>query len=106
MLDKEPAITCVYFHAKWNPDCEKIQKDYENICNKYQGVTHISVDCDEHPVIKYYFNARVEPSFLILVKGAKLERMIGYNFDKLEALLEKASELHNGGFEYYGDSGN
>ena len=26
--DQRPIFTCVYFHANWNPICEKIEKDY------------------------------------------------------------------------------
>ena len=30
-LDKHrPLMTCLYFHASWNPICAKIEKDYDN----------------------------------------------------------------------------
>ena len=31
--ERKPTFTCLYFHAAWNPICEKIEKDYENFCN-------------------------------------------------------------------------
>ena len=41
---------------------------------------------------------------MILVNGGELKRIIGYNFNKIQAHLEEASNLHYRDFEYYGDS--
>ena len=51
----------LYFSAKWNPMCEKIERDYDNFTNAQGQFTHIKVDCDETPMVKKYFDARVEP---------------------------------------------
>ena len=33
-LDKKrPTFTLLYFSAKWNPMCAKIERDYENLTN-------------------------------------------------------------------------
>ena len=58
---KRPEYTLIYFTAKWNPIIPKIEKDYENTCSLYPSFTHVRVDCDETPKVKYYFDARVEP---------------------------------------------
>jgi len=61
-LDKQrPVFTMLYFSAKWNPMCEKIERDYDNFTNAQGQFTHIKVDCDETPMVKKYFDARVEP---------------------------------------------
>ena len=61
-MDKnKPTFTCLYFHAAWNPICEKIESDYENFCNDNAGFTHIKVDCDAAPKVKLFFDARYEP---------------------------------------------
>ena len=62
MDDRKPIFTCLYFHAAWNPLCKKVDQDYENFTAK-NGLTwtHIKVDCDKSPKIKFYFDARVEP---------------------------------------------
>ena len=41
-----------------------------------------------------YFDARVEPQFLILINGGELRRTIGFNFERLHGFLEEATELH------------
>ena len=106
-LDREqPTLTCVYFHASWNPICKKIEKDYDNACAAYSNFTHFKIDCDKTPRLKKYFDARVEPQFLILIKGGELARMVGFNFDKLYGLLDKASDLHYRDLNYYGQTGN
>jgi len=39
--------------------------------------------------VKRYFDARVEPQFLVLVNGGEMTRVTGYNFEKLGLTLEK-----------------
>jgi hypothetical protein len=99
-----PTYTLIYFAAAWNPIVKKIEGDYERITAKYQQYHHIKVDCDLTPPVKFYFDARVEPQFLILLNGAKLRRVIGYNFERLGEFLEHTTELHERDFEYWGDS--
>lgn len=52
-----------------------------------------------------YFDARVEPQFLILLNGGELRRIIGFNFERLHGFLEEATELHRRDFNYYGETG-
>lgn len=80
-LDKKrPIYTLLYFTAKWNPVIPHIEKDYDNLTRQYNQFKHIRVDCDLTPRVKQYFDARYEPQFLILVNGAELRRVTGYNF--------------------------
>ena len=61
-LDKKrPIYTLLYFSAKWNPVIPVIEKDYENTVSKFRQFEHIKVDCDMTPLVKMYFDARVEP---------------------------------------------
>ena len=81
--ERRPTYTCLYFHAKWNPTCEAIDKDYDNFVNSNNQFYHIKVDCDAQPIVKRYFAAGVEPTFLLLIKGGEINRMCGFNFHKL-----------------------
>ena len=102
-LDKKrPTFTLLYFTAKWNPMIPQFEKDYEATCSKFKNFTHIRVDCDLAPLVKMYFDARVEPQFLILLNGGELRRTIGFNFERLHAQLEEASNLHYRDFNYFG----
>jgi len=104
-LDKKrPTYTLLYFSAAWNPVVKTIEKDYERTTNLFKQFEHVKVDCDLAPLVKQYFDARVEPQFLILIKGGELRRVVGYNFNKLHAHLEEATVLHERDFQYYGDS--
>ena len=106
-LDKQrPTYTMLYFSAGWNPKCGEIERDYENLTAATGEFTHIKVDCDETPLVKKYFDARVEPMFVYLINGGEVARVIGYNFDKLEKTAKKIVEAHTtDGFGYYGSSG-
>ena len=84
-----PTYTLLYFTASWNPICKQIERDYENLTAEYAQFHHIRVDCDVSPKVKRYFDARVEPQFLVLINGGEITRVTGYNFDKLVMTLEK-----------------
>ena len=106
-LDRQrPTYTLVYFSAAWNPMCAKIQRDYENLTSSCSEFTHVKVDCDATPLVKKYFDARVEPQFLFLLNGGEIARVVGYNFAKLEETAKKVVAAHTKNeFGYYGDSG-
>ena len=104
-LDKKrPTYTLVYFTAKWNPVIPNVERDYEATTRLYQQFTHIRVDCDATPQVKMYFDCRVEPQYLILLNGAELKRVVGFNFDSLHAALDQATKLHQNDFMYWGDT--
>ena len=106
-LDKKrPTYTLLYFAAAWNPVVKTIEKDYERTTRLFKQFEHIKVDCDRAPLVKQYFDARVEPQFLILVKGGELRRVVGFNFERLHGFLEQATELHERDFQYWGDTKN
>lgn len=106
MDNTKPTFTLVYFSASWNPTCKAIEKDYQNTCSQYQGFEHIKVDCDATPTVKFYFDARVEPQFMILLNGAEFKRVIGYNFNRLHDTLDQVVELHRKEYQYIGNTGN
>ena len=61
-LDKHrPLFTCLYFHAEWNPICQQINEDYDRFTANNSTFTHIKVDSDATPKVKFFFDARVEP---------------------------------------------
>ena len=91
---KQPQFACVYFHAAWNPICEQINVDYDNFTSNNHSFTHIKVDCDKTPKVKLYFDARVEPQFLMLLNGAEIKRQIGFNFNLVENHLEAIKDFH------------
>ena len=107
-LDKNrPTFTMLYFSAAWNPKCAEIERDYENLTNQHGEFTHIKVDCDETPLVKRYFDARVEPQFVFLVNGGEVARQIGYNFALISKTAEKVVEAHNKNeLGYQGTTGN
>ena len=103
-LDKKrPTFTLLYFTAKWNPVIPKIERDYEQTTSQFKNFEHIRVDCDRTPLVKQYFDARVEPQFLILLNGGELRRCVGFNFERLHGYLNEASELHYRDFQYFGN---
>ena len=103
---KRPTYTCLYFHASWNPMCAEIETDYDNFTSNNAGFTHIKVDCDKTPKLKFYFDARVEPQFLLLLNGSEVKRQIGFNFNLVDSQLEEVRDFHMRSNNYMGDTGN
>ena len=52
------AITMSNVGVFWG---ELIEKDYDLFTANNSTFTHIKVDCDATPKVKFYFDARVEP---------------------------------------------
>lgn len=102
---KKPTFTCVYFHAQWNPICEKIEKDYDKFCAENSQFTHVKVDCDATPQVKFFFDARVEPQFLLLLNGAEARRQVGFNFDLMHDHCQEVVDFHFKNAEYLGSTG-
>ena len=100
-----PTYTLIYFVAGWNPACSLIERDYVNLTRDYPDFHHIRVDCDEHPKLARYFDVRLQPSFLALVKGGEIARINHYNFEKIGIQLESISSLHQDQSIYYGTTG-
>ena len=101
----KPTFTCVYFHAAWNPICEKIDYDYDKFCDNNSSFVHVKVDCDATPKLKLFFDARIEPQFLFLLNGQEIKRQIGFNFNLVENHIDSVMEYHYKDANYYGDSG-
>ena len=95
----------MYFHADWNPNCKDIEKDYDLFTSNNSNFTHIKVDCDLTPKVKFYFDARVEPQFILLLNGAEIKRQIGFNFNLMETHLADVVDFHLNKADYHGSSG-
>jgi hypothetical protein len=76
--------------------------DYENFCKEHAQATHFMVDCDRHQELKFYFDCRVEPQFLVLLNGSEMKRQIGFNFDLVSQHIKRVSDLHYKEFKYEG----
>ena len=70
----------------------------------YPQFHHVRVDCDAQPKVKLFFDARIEPQFLVLVNGSEIQRIVGYNFEKIGAALDKVQSLHQTELTYFGNS--
>ena len=89
MRKTNPDFACVYFHASWNPFMKKINEQFEKICIEHPEMHNIWVDCDKYPEIKFYYDAKVEPTFLLLINGGEISRVVGDDFEKLLSLYKK-----------------
>ena len=64
----------MYFHAGWNPICKQVDQRYKKFAGDNAAFTHIKVDCDKNPQLKFFFDVRVEPQILLLLNGVEFKR--------------------------------
>ncbi|EGR33462.1 thioredoxin h2, putative [Ichthyophthirius multifiliis] len=92
-LDKlKPRLAVIYFHSSWNPLCEKQDKDFEQLSNKFQEYQFISIDTDKAILARKYFGVKVEPEYLLLFQGQEMKRQTGQNAQKLEEKLKQVKD--------------
>ncbi len=89
MRRTNPEYACVYFHASWNPYMKHINAQHEKICAKYSSFYHVWVDTDKLPTIKFHYDVQTEPSFVMLIHGCEIGRIVGDDFQQLETLYER-----------------
>jgi hypothetical protein len=84
--------------------CAKIENKYNDFLKSSGGWVHYKVDTDKIPRLKFYYDVRCEPFFQLLLNGANINRITGYNFEHLSKQMEFVKEAHNSKFSYYGNS--
>merc|ERR1711862_989071 len=81
------------FSASWCGPCKMIAPLYEELSNSddlKEKVIFVKVDVDEnHDTAKYSVSAM--PTFVFIQKGNVVEKLMGANFPKLEAIVKELS---------------
>lgn len=88
----------IYFTNDWNPICKLGQEGYKDFVRRTQKSTHLIINSDKYPKLKWFFDCRVEPCLKIYYYGAEIKSIGGCNFDRHERAVNRSFEFINQNF--------
>lgn len=92
---KTPVL--VEFHASWSGPCRALAPILEQIEKDYGKLVKIVIaDANESPISIKDYNVHAFPTFLLLLNGVLVKRLVGYaSQEELEQFLEKNNIIKN-----------
>ena len=60
LLYTNPKMLCIYFTNDWNPIAKQGEEGYPDFLKKNLRVTHMKINVDKYPKLKWFFNSRVK----------------------------------------------
>merc|ERR1711862_797455 len=88
----ENKIIVIDFSAKWCGPCKMIAPLYEELSNDaslQDKVIFLKVDVDDNRDTAAKYNISAMPTFIFIQKGDVIEKLMGANFPKLEAIVKE-----------------
>lgn len=85
-------VVVVDFYATWCGPCKMISPKLEELSKTYTNVTFIKVDVDELPDVAQIAEVKAMPTFHIFVGGERSAVIVGADYAKLKAAVEKAAQ--------------
>ncbi len=59
LLKTNPKLLCIYFSNDWNPISLKAEEGYKDFVRKNSKVTHLKINSDKFPKLRWFFDSRV-----------------------------------------------
>ena len=88
MNKTKPIISVLYFSNDWNPQCSpELNEGYLKFVKKYPGYEYFhchNVIGTAQERVKKYYHIKYEPTFLVLVEGCPIYKMIGDDMKLLD----------------------
>ncbi|KAH7443242.1 hypothetical protein KP509_02G027000 [Ceratopteris richardii] len=85
-------VVVVDFTATWCGPCRMIAPFYEELSEKYSNLIFLKVDVDQLSDISAAYEVRAMPTFMFIENGAVVEKIVGADRTKLEAMVKHYSE--------------
>lgn len=89
----------IYFTNEWNPVCKEAESSYDNFVKKCNKVTHLKVNTDKFPKLRWFFDAKFEPVGHLYHSGSLLKKLGGCNFEKFDREISRAYEYVHDKYE-------
>lgn len=88
-------LVVIDFSAVWCPPCKAIFPLYQELSEEYadedSSAIFLKVDVDENPEAAANFQVSAMPTFLFIKGGEVIDRMMGADPNKLQALIQEYS---------------
>lgn len=82
----------VDFYKSTCGPCNQIAPRFERLAKSYPSITCVKVNCDDHPKVAEKFKVHAVPTFLSLVDGKEVDKIVGAAEEDLAQLFSELSE--------------
>lgn len=82
-------LRVIEFYAKWCGPCQRISADIDNLVDEYPQIDIERRDMDEETDDPYQI--RSVPTFVFLVDGEEVDRVVGADLDAVRRKIERLS---------------
>mmetsp|Transcript_13073 Transcript_13073/g.18507 ORF Transcript_13073/g.18507 Transcript_13073/m.18507 type:complete len:179 (-) Transcript_13073:199-735(-) len=87
----EGKLVVIDFSATWCGPCKMIAPLFEEMANEMPNVVFVKVDVDENPETAAKYSVSAMPTFVFIKNGEVVERLMGANPTRLQALISDHS---------------
>eukprot|EP00934_Nitzschia_sp_Nitz4_P001498 Nitzschia sp. Nitz4//NODE_202_length_38933_cov_72.610268//7858//8505//NITZ4_additional_000019-RA//1//CDS//3329531777//1498//frame0 len=84
-------LLVIDFTATWCGPCKSISPLFEQMSEESDDVLFVKVDVDENPETAAKYSVSAMPTFLFIKKGEVIDRLMGANPARLQAMIEEHS---------------
>ncbi|PIN15210.1 Thioredoxin [Handroanthus impetiginosus] len=82
-------LIVIDFTASWCGPCQHIQPTINEFAEKYTDVEFIKIDVDELEDVAQEFGVQAMPTFILIKKGEKVDKVVGAKKEELQKKIEK-----------------
>lgn len=88
-------VSIVDFGASWCGPCRALKPLFEELSEKHANLSFVYVDIDDHQELAADFEIQGVPTVMLYKDGQQLEKLVGFDPNKLTALVEKHGATEN-----------
>jgi thioredoxin len=81
------------FYGSWCGPCQKMAPVFENLEKVTSGVTFVKVEIGEEQELAMKMGVQSVPTFISIVNGEVVDKMVGANPAKLQQMTEKLKRM-------------
>lgn len=85
-------LVVVDFFATWCGPCRALSPYIDELSINHHNILFAKANIEETPVIANELNVKSLPCVIIFENGKEIDRVVGFNKPKLQAIIENLSE--------------
>ena len=85
-------LAVVDFFATWCGPCRALSPYIDELSNNNHHILFAKANIEETPIIANELNVKSLPCVIIFENGKEINRVVGFNKQKLQAIIENLSE--------------
>ena len=85
-------LAVVDFFATWCGPCRALSPYIDELATNHHHILFAKANIDETPVIANELDVKSLPCVIIFENGKEINRVVGFNKQKLQAIIENLSE--------------